>query len=225
MLDALEPSFPLRHGNPASWRGVGPEERRRIEGLALEDARRTIIDVNEKARVEAEIAAARAAAAEPIPNIAELAEIVVRNPGAIPAMRARVEDCWSSVRSLPNAPVRQLDHSSEAFRSVQLHHPAQAVVLQECYWQLKYLNEMSARRDEFATLSWQAGEATAGGAAMAYHPGKLIARLAGRGCFLALNPAGKLAVTGAGALNATDRDEIAINRQEIIAALSATEEV
>jgi len=120
---------------------------------------------------------------QPIPYIAELAEIVVRNPGAIPAMRGRVEECWCSVRSLPNAPVRRLDHSSEAFRSVLLHHSAQAVVLQECYRQLKYLNEMSARRCAFATMSWQVGAATVGRVATTYHPGKLIARLAGRGCF------------------------------------------
>jgi len=63
MLDVLEPSFPLGHGDPASWRRAGPDERRRIEGLAQEDARRAIIEVSEKARVEAEITAAQAAAA------------------------------------------------------------------------------------------------------------------------------------------------------------------
>jgi hypothetical protein len=73
MLDVLEPSFPLGHSDPAYCRRAGRDERRWIEVLALEGARRAIIEVSEKASVEAEIAAARAAAAEPIPNNAELA--------------------------------------------------------------------------------------------------------------------------------------------------------
>ena len=61
MLDVLEPSFPLGHSDPAYCRRAGRDERRWIEVLALEGARRAIIEVSEKASVEAEIAAARAA--------------------------------------------------------------------------------------------------------------------------------------------------------------------
>jgi hypothetical protein len=116
-------------------------------------------------------------------------------------MRGRVEECWCSVRSLTNAPVRRLDHSSEAFRSVLLHHSAQAVVLQECYRQLKYLNEMSARRcvrdDVVAGRGGNRRPSRDG-----LPPGEADRATSGPWLLLALNPAGKLVVTGAGALTA-----------------------
>jgi hypothetical protein len=177
-------------------------------------------------RLEAETAAARAAAAEPLPSIGECSETLARNPQAISFLRARIEDLHREVRNLPGCPVQRVDRYVEgclmAIRLVQ--SPAHAVLRLE--QAIRWLYDQSANRGFFdAQRHADAINALPIVAAPTFDVQNFLGRLVARGIVLAVNPAGKLVATLPSLLSAADRATINANRAAICHALSKTEEI
>lgn len=151
----------------------------------------------------------------------------------IPGVRAKLENLYSAVRKIPNVPYQRLDYLRDQMlrRAGAASSPREAFgILQEGIalleswsdpenWPTTQLHENLAAQ----TAAAQVAGAQVRALGMTFNPNAFLASLHGRGVIATLDESGKIVISPADALNATDRQQLRNHRAAIVDALSNTE--